>query len=92
MWGSFYFVRTNVNVLKLEKKKLQLLTWQFSIGEKKLQLLTWQFSIGAILLLHETTNTAFIITLVTITTYHLLLEKKVKYFVFLNLLILHSSL
>ena len=84
MWGLFYFIRNDVNVLRLE--------------EKKLQLLTWQFSIGVILLLHEVTNTTFIITLVTITTYRLLLgkKKKVKYFVFLNLLILwrpvHSSL
>ena len=38
------------------------------------------------LLLHEATNTTFIITLVTITTYHLLLKKKkVKYFLFLKL-------
>ena len=82
MWGLFYFIRNDVNVLRLE--------------EKKLQLLTWQFSIGVILLLHEVTNTTFIITLATITTYHLLLEKNVKYFVFLNLLILwrpvHTSL
>ena len=43
------------------------------------------------LLLHEATNTTFIITLVTITTYHLLYhlllkkKKKVKYFLFLKL-------
>ena len=82
MWGLFYFVRTDVNVLRLKKKKITIIN--LTIFSWSNITFTW------------TTNTTFIITLATITTYHLLLEKNVKYFVFLNLLIVwrpvHTSL